>query len=257
MPPWNFCRAGGWHLRMKPRVGIASSFFRFAFLQLAPVILLFACLGVSFVFASRCGSQLNSDDSQDFLNVSSSMELDTPSCFVVCRHWWVGKMACPTGYEPKMIQSDDLEPRRIELDRNLWTDPYQNRKEFWKMTIKILLQKIRRKLEKLLSTNPTFSEGYTPIMIQLKAVLTRIFEMEIYKKCWFHRCMHMGEEKMMVLLKKPQVSGKPEAEVIQKRGASAPRTQADHSRRGSLKPDSSQEPRASGKLDAVFSPRSD
>ena len=44
--------------------------------------------------------------------------------------------------------------------------------------------------------------------------------------------MYMGEEKITVLLKKnPQLQGKPEAEVIQKRGASAQRTQADHSRR--------------------------
>ena len=26
---------------------------------------------------------------------------------------------------PKIIESEDLEPRRIELDRNLGTDPYQ------------------------------------------------------------------------------------------------------------------------------------
>ena len=31
----------------------------------------------------------------------------------------------PTGYEHKMIQSDDLEPRRIELERNLGTDLHQ------------------------------------------------------------------------------------------------------------------------------------
>ena len=39
--------------------------------------------------------------------------------------------------------------------------------------------------------------------------------------------------------------------------ASAQRTQADHSRRVSLKSNSSQEPRASGKPDALFSSRSD
>ena len=61
----------------------------------------------------------------------------------------------------------------------------------------------------------------------------------------------------MVLFKNPPASGKPEAEVIQKRGASAQRTQADHSRRESLKSSSSQEPRASGKPNAVFSSRSD
>ena len=33
--------------------------------------------------------------------------------------------ASPTGYGPKVIEPEDLEPRRIELDRNLGTDPYQ------------------------------------------------------------------------------------------------------------------------------------
>ena len=56
---------------------------------------------------------------------------------------------------------------------------------------------------------------------------------------------------------KPTASGKSEAKIMQKRGASAQRTQADHSRRESLKSNSSQEPRASGKPDAVFSSRSD
>ena len=50
----------------------------------------------------------------------------------------------------------------------------------------------------------------------------------------------------------PLTSGKPAA-VIWERGASAKRTQADHSRRESLTSSSSQEPRAYGKPDAMFS----
>ena len=33
------------------------------------------------------------------------------------------KSASPTGFEPEMIRSDDLEALTIELDRNLGTDP--------------------------------------------------------------------------------------------------------------------------------------
>ena len=44
--------------------------------------------------------------------------------------------------------------------------------------------------------------------------------------------------------------------MIQERGASAQRTQADHSRREGFASSSSQEPRASGKPDVVFSSRS-
>ena len=56
--------------------------------------------------------------------------------------------------------------------------------------------------------------------------------------------------------RRPTASGKPEAVTIQKRGASAQRTQADHSRRECLMSNSSQEPRASGKPNAIFSSRS-
>ena len=44
--------------------------------------------------------------------------------------------------------------------------------------------------------------------------------------------------------RRPTASGKPEAVIIQKRGTSAQRTQADHSRRESLMSSSSQEPDA-------------
>ena len=50
----------------------------------------------------------------------------------------------------------------------------------------------------------------------------------------------------------PTAPGKPAA-MIQERGASAKRTQADHSRRESLTSSSSQEPRATGKPAAMFS----
>ena len=53
--------------------------------------------------------------------------------------------------------------------------------------------------------------------------------------------------------RKHRASGKPDAMVVQKREASAQRTQADHSRRESLMSSSSREPRVSGKPDAVLS----
>ena len=76
--------------------------------------------------------------------------------------------------------------------------------------------------------------------------------MENYEKC----CMYGSERKILILLEDPTASGKPEAVLIQKRGASAQRAQADHSKKESLMSCSSQEARASGKLDALFSSRS-
>ena len=67
--------------------------------------------------------------------------------------------------------------------------------------------------------------------------------MEDYEKCWLHRCIYGCERKI--------ASGKPKAVIIQRRGASAERTQADL--REGLMSCSSQEPRASGKLAAMFS----
>ena len=51
----------------------------------------------------------------------------------------------------------------------------------------------------------------------------------------------------------PEVSGKPDAECVQKREANAQRTQAYHSRRESLMTSSSRDLEVSGKPDAVFS----
>ena len=53
--------------------------------------------------------------------------------------------------------------------------------------------------------------------------------------------------------RKPTASGNPEAVMIQERETSAQRTQADYSKRESLMSCSSQEPRAYGKTDAMFS----
>ena len=60
----------------------------------------------------------------------------------------------------------------------------------------------------------------------------------------------------MVLLTDPQLFSETRSNNMQKRGANAKRTQADDSRRESLKSNSSQKTRASGKPDALFSSRS-
>ena len=53
----------------------------------------------------------------------------------------------------------------------------------------------------------------------------------IYVKKRLHRCVYVGREENSDSSRKPTASGKPEAKLIQKRRASAQRTQADHSRR--------------------------
>ena len=61
--------------------------------------------------------------------------------------------------------------------------------------------------------------------------------MKFFEKCCPCHCMYMNEESHGS--SRSTASGKPEAEVVQKKGASAQRIQADPSRRGSLMPNSS------------------
>ena len=68
------------------------------------------------------------------------------------------------------------------------------------------------------------------------------------------RAHHSERESLMVQSSRnPQVSGKPDAECVQKREANALRTQAKHSKRESLMASSSRELEVSGKPDAMFS----
>ena len=89
-----------------------------------------------------------------------------------------------TGYEPKVIEPNDLEPRRIELDRNLGTDLHQTQERILGDDYQNLSQKIRKRLENFMSTCPTSNQEYTPFTIQLKALQTRILKMENYEECW-------------------------------------------------------------------------
>ena len=100
--------------------------------------------------------------------------------------------------------------------------------------------KIWINLEKLVSRCPMSNQGYTQTMIQLKALQTRI------------HCVYTGERKIEILLEEPWLQGNRKQKKIQKRGASAQRTQADHSRRESLMSRSSRDPISSGRPDAVI-----
>ena len=103
--------------------------------------------------------------------------------------------------------------------------------------------KIWMNLEKLVPRCPTSSHRCIPIMIQRKALQARIWRMQNYEKCWPHPCI-CKVERIMNLLEDPQLKKKTEAVIIQKRGASALHTQAEHPRRESLMSNSSQEPTA-------------
>ena len=75
--------------------------------------------------------------------------------------------------------------------------------------------------------------------------------MENNEKCWLHHCICKIRQDRKSS-RKPTASGKLAA-MIQERGTSARRTQADHSRRESLTSSSSQEPSTPGNPAAMFS----
>ena len=151
----------------------------------------------------------------------------------------------------------DLQPRRIELDRNIGTDPYQT-------PDRILGDDFQNPI-----TEDTGETG--KVGVDMPCVQPRIHSDYDSAENIADSDHEDGELRRMLASPlyvhgrgatygsshKPTASGKPEAKMMQKRGASAQSTQADHSRKESLKSNSSQEPRASGTPDAVFSLRSD
>ena len=66
---------------------------------------------------------------------SGPLEMDPYTVRDSMRSGGFTEIPSPTGYEPKVIQSDDLEPRSIELDRNLGTDPNQIQERFMRNSL--------------------------------------------------------------------------------------------------------------------------
>ena len=99
----------------------------------------------------------------------------------------------------------DLQPRRLELDRNIGTDPHQiqvfDERSLGDYYQKSYHRRYGEDWKSFMSTCPTSNQGYTQTTIQLKALQTRMLKMENCEKRWPHRCVHIGEEKFMVLLK--------------------------------------------------------
>ena len=104
-------------------------------------------------------------------------------------------------------------------------------------------------LEKLVERCPTSSRRCIPIMTQWSALQTRILKMENYKNM-IASPLKMQSRADCESSRMPIALGKPAA-LLQERGASAKRTQADLGK--SLMSSSSQEPSARGKPAALFS----
>ena len=73
--------------------------------------------------------------------------------------------------------------------------------------------------KKLVSRCPKSNQRFTPIMTQQKALQTRILKMENCDKCKHSPLYIHGRGEICDSSRGPTASGKPEAEVIQKRGS--------------------------------------
>ena len=156
-----------------------------------------------------------------------------------------------TGCEPKLIEPEDLEPRRIELDRNLGTDPYQTQE-----------RNIGNNYQNPIAED---MDEFGKVGVEMSYVQSQIHSDYDSAESIADSDLEDGDLRKMPSSplyirgpgvsessRRPTASVKPDAVIIQRRGASAQRTQAHHSRRQSLMSSSSQEPRAPGKPNAMF-----
>ena len=158
--------------------------------------------------------------------------------------------ATPTGYEPKIIETEegseavpkDIEPKRIELDRNLWTVPYQIKEGFMGENYQnTFTEDVGRPNSNQMSEKSCIQSQMRSDYDSAESIADSDLE--------------DGELRKMLTLplyrQESNAPGKPAA-IPQERGVSAKRTQAD--RREGLMSNPSQETRASRKPVAMFSP---
>ena len=151
-----------------------------------------------------------------------------------------------------MIEPDDLEARRIELDRNLGTDPYQAQERIMGDNYQNPVTEDMDESGKVGVKMPFVQSRIHSDCDSAESIADSDLEYGVLRKMLASPLKNTGARRNSDSSRRPTASGKPEAVIIQKRGASAQRTQADHSRRESLMSSSSQEPRAYGKPDAMF-----
>ena len=150
----------------------------------------------------------------------------------------------PKSSRPKRSSLKTSSPEELSLTEIVGQIQVKYRKDSWET----LFLKIWMNLEKLVRRCPASSHRCIPIMTQRRALQTRILKMENYKECWLQHCV-CKVEKTVNPLECHFAPGKLAA-LLQERGASAKRTQAD--RRESLMSSASQEPSAPGKPAALF-----
>ena len=148
-----------------------------------------------------------------------------------------------------------MSPKRIELDRNIEVEPQDQTRDRivgddYQSPITEDMDEFGNAGVKSLSYNQSLIRSDYD---SAESIADLDLEDEQSRKMLASPLYVHGREGHFDSSPKPRASGKPDAMVVQKREASAQRTQADHSKRDSLILNSSREPRVSGKPDAMFS----
>ena len=106
----------------------------------------------------------------------------------------------------------DPHPRRIELDRNIGTDPFEIPERILGDDYQNPITEDTKETEQFGVNMPHVQSRIHSDYDSAESIANSdILKMENYEKCWPHRCMHMGEEKIMGSLHRPKDSGEPEA----------------------------------------------
>ena len=132
-----------------------------------------------------------------------------------------------------MTEPEDLEPTRIELDRNLGTHPYQTQERIIGENYQNPIAEDEGELGKVgIEMSYTQSQMHSDYDSEESIADSDLEDGEL-RKMLASPLFVRGREENSDSSRKPTASAKPEAVVIQKRGANAQRTKADHSRRES------------------------
>ena len=108
-----------------------------------------------------------------------------------------------TGCEPKSvefkntdaeaIEPEDLEPRRIELDRNLGTDPYPLQERLYRNSLTEDMDEFGKVGAETSYIQSQMHSDYD----SAESIADSDLKMENYEKCWLHHCIQEGERKVL------------------------------------------------------------
>ena len=105
-----------------------------------------------------------------------------------------------------MIEPEDLEPRRIELDRNFGTDPYQTQERIMGENYQSPIAEDEGEFGKVGVEMSCIQSQMHSDYDSAESIADSILKMENYEKFWLHRCIFRSE-RIMNLLENPQLQG--------------------------------------------------